>query len=202
MGRRKGNTRERIMEEALRLFSIDGFEAVSIRTIADAVGIGNSALYKHFKSKREIFDSIVEMEKERYVQLCENVSTDMRGIETVKEACLSMFRFQTTDEAIVAFRRLLLHEKFKDPQIAEIYKTFFVDIPIQNQVRIFTYLQEKGLMIDGDVTVFAMELYAPFYLYHFVEFEPEILFEQFEKHIEYFFNTHFIKDNSNRVRKE
>ena len=51
MGRKKGNTRDKIIEESLKLFSVEGFEAVSIRTIADAVGIGNSALYKHFKNK-------------------------------------------------------------------------------------------------------------------------------------------------------
>ena len=84
MGQRKGDTRKRILEASLMLFSVDGFDAVSIRTIADAVGIGNSALYKHFKSKREIFDSIVEMEKERYLNQCKSITSDIRGIEAVK----------------------------------------------------------------------------------------------------------------------
>ena len=52
MEKRRGNTKQRIIEESMKLFSVHGFEAVSIRTIADAVGVGNSALYKHFKSKK------------------------------------------------------------------------------------------------------------------------------------------------------
>ena len=122
------NTKEKILVQSLKLFSINGFEAVSIRTIADAVGIGNSALYKHYKSKREIFDSIVQMEKERYLQACSSAMENMKDLENVKKITLEMFKFQTTDESIVAFRRLLLIEKFRDPEIAGIYKNFFIDI--------------------------------------------------------------------------
>lgn len=186
------NTKEKILVQSLKLFSINGFEAVSIRTIADAVGIGNSALYKHYKSKREIFDSIVHMEKERYLQACSSAMEKMKGLENVKKITLEMFNFQTTDESIVAFRRLLLIEKFRDPEIAEIYKNFFIDIPIQYQIKIFKKLQKNGLMIQGNAQVFAMEFYSPFYLYHFVEFEPEKLFPLLKKHVEYFLEGHMV----------
>lgn len=186
------NTKEKILVQSLKLFSINGFEAVSIRTIADAVGIGNSALYKHYKSKREIFDSIVQMEKERYLKACSSAMEKMRDLENVKKITLEMFKFQTTDESIVAFRRLLLIEKFRDPEIAGIYKNFFIDIPIQYQIKIFKKLQKNGLMIQGNTQVFAMELYSPFYLYHFVEFEPEKIFPLLKKHVEYFLESHMI----------
>lgn len=186
------NSKEKILVQSLKLFSINGFEAVSIRTIADAVGIGNSALYKHYKSKREIFDSIVQMEKERYLQACSSAMEKMKDLENVKKITLEMFKFQTTDESIVAFRRLLLIEKFRDPEIAGIYKNFFIDIPIQYQIKIFKKLQKNGLMIQGNAQVFAMEFYSPFYLYHFVEFEPEKIFPLLKKHVEYFLEGHMI----------
>ena len=138
--------------------------------------------------------SNVEMEKERYLNQCKNITSDIRGIDAVKRNCLSMFQYQTTDESLVAFRRLLLLEKFKNPEIAEIYKTFFVDIPLDNQIAIFEQLQKQGLMITGNTRVFAMELYAPFYLYHFVEYDPEKLISLFETHLEYFFKQHFIPE--------
>ena len=87
---------------------------------------------------------------------------------------------------------ILLIEKFRDPEIAEIYKKFFIDIPIQYQIKIFKKLQKNGLMIQGNAQVFAMELYSPFYLYHFVEFEPEKLFPLLRKHVEYFLEGHMI----------
>lgn len=187
-------TKEKIIVESMKLFSVSGFDAVSIRTIADAVGVGNSALYKHFKSKQAIFDAIVTESKKRYLSYCDIVTSQIRGIEDVKQTCLTMYTYQTTDEWIVMFRRMLLLEKFKNPEMAAIYKEFFVDIPIQRQMQIFTELMEAGIMLKGDAEVYAMELYAPFYLYHFVERDREELNELFSLHVEYFFNQHFIEN--------
>ena len=53
------DTKERILESALRLFARDGYEAVSVSMIAGELGMTKGALYKHYKSKRDIFDSIV-----------------------------------------------------------------------------------------------------------------------------------------------
>ena len=53
------DTKERILESALRLFARDGYEAVSVSMIAGELGMTKGALYKHYKSKRDIFDSIL-----------------------------------------------------------------------------------------------------------------------------------------------
>ena len=55
-----GDTKERILLTALQLFARDGYEAVSVRTIAEELGMTKGALYRHYKNKRDIFDSIVE----------------------------------------------------------------------------------------------------------------------------------------------
>ncbi len=185
MPRLKGNTKEIILEKALILFSQKGFEAVSIRDIAAEVGIGNSALYKHFKSKQAIFDSLVDKLKMEYLESSSIVSEDIRGIDAVKEACLKMFEYQTGDEKIVRFRQLLLIEKFRNPEMSEIYREFFVNIPLIRLKSIFDVLQEKGLMEEGDTFVYAMELYAPFYLYHFVEHDRDIM-DKLMLHVENF----------------
>lgn len=52
-------TKEQILEEALKLFSVKGYDAVSVRDILRAVGIKESSLYYHFKNKQDIFDTIV-----------------------------------------------------------------------------------------------------------------------------------------------
>ena len=54
------DTKENILITALHLFARDGYEAVSVSTIAGALGMTKGALYKHYKNKRDIFDSIVE----------------------------------------------------------------------------------------------------------------------------------------------
>lgn len=47
-------TRARIEEEALRLFAAQGVEGTSVRDIAQAVGVAEGALYRHFASKDEL----------------------------------------------------------------------------------------------------------------------------------------------------
>ena len=54
------DTKENILIEALKLFAQDGYEAVSVRNIAEKLGITKGALYRHYKNKRDIFDSIVD----------------------------------------------------------------------------------------------------------------------------------------------
>ena len=44
------DTRENILNTALRLFARDGYEAVSVSTIGGEVGMTKGALYKHFKN--------------------------------------------------------------------------------------------------------------------------------------------------------
>ena len=44
-------TRARIETEALRLFAAKGIDATSVRDIAEAVGVAEGALYRHFPGK-------------------------------------------------------------------------------------------------------------------------------------------------------
>ena len=53
------DTKEKILMTSLHLFARDGYEAVSVSMIAKELGITKGALYKHYKNKRDIFDSIV-----------------------------------------------------------------------------------------------------------------------------------------------
>ena len=65
---KRTDTKKRIMEEALRLFSENGYDAVSVEQIAQAVGIKAPSLYNHYKSKRAIFDGIVMESSRRYAE--------------------------------------------------------------------------------------------------------------------------------------
>ncbi len=180
----------------MKLFSVRGYDSVSIRDIADAVGIGNSALYKHFMSKQEIFDCIVQLSKERYREKCGAAVTEtIRGAEQVKEVCLRMYRYQTGDEWIVMFRKMLILEQFKNQRMAELYREFFIDIPLRRQQQIFRSLIAEGLMKDRNPEVMALELYAPFFMYHTIKCEDDKLTKLFETHAEYFFENYAVTED-------
>jgi len=53
-------TRQRIQQVAIELFTENGYEATSLREIAERLGVTKAALYYHFKSKDEIIQSLVD----------------------------------------------------------------------------------------------------------------------------------------------
>ena len=60
------DTKQRILEKSLELFSTKGYDAVSVGEIAKAVGIKAPSLYNHFPSKQAIFDAILETTSAHY----------------------------------------------------------------------------------------------------------------------------------------
>lgn len=68
------NTKERILDEALTLFAEKGYGNVYVEQIAEAVGIKAPSLYKYYKSKREIFNAILEEMKNRYDRQASSLS--------------------------------------------------------------------------------------------------------------------------------
>ena len=57
---RRGDTRARIQRVALELFAEQGYDATSLREIAERLGVTKAALYYHFKSKEDIVRSFSE----------------------------------------------------------------------------------------------------------------------------------------------
>ena len=65
------DTKENILKIALHLFAVNGYEAVSVSMIAEALGMTKGALYKHYKNKQDIFDCIVvAVITERFFDQC------------------------------------------------------------------------------------------------------------------------------------
>ncbi len=56
---------ERIAEEAARLFVANGYHGVSMREIAEAVGISKAGLYYHFRDKEDLFIAVLVANLER-----------------------------------------------------------------------------------------------------------------------------------------
>ena len=57
---RRPLTRERVVAEALTLISTDGAQALSMRALARRLGVVPGALYRHVRSKEQLFDLILD----------------------------------------------------------------------------------------------------------------------------------------------
>lgn len=82
MTERTGDTRERIKDVALELFTEQGYEQTSLREIAERLGVTKAALYYHFKSKEEIVHAFVEDRVAVLAELVDWVKTQPPGPDT------------------------------------------------------------------------------------------------------------------------
>ena len=114
------------------------------------------------------------------------VKLESMNWDKVEEICLAMFHFQTTDEWIVMFRKLLIVEQFKNPEMAALYQEIFIDSAIDGMTAMFAELIQQGYMKQGNPKVYAMELYAPFFLYHTVGAREEGLEQNLKEHVKNF----------------
>ncbi|HVE28192.1 MAG TPA: helix-turn-helix domain-containing protein [Sporichthya sp.] len=87
-------TRARALSTALELFSRDGYDAVSMREIAEELGVTKAALYHHFTSKEEIARELIG----GYLAAIEEIVTWARetqpGIEDVLARWSDLARVQ------------------------------------------------------------------------------------------------------------
>ena len=204
-------TREKILTEALNLFSQKGFDPVPVRDIAHAVGIKESSLYNHFKNKQDIFDSILKEYSDRWETFFNQVRltgddkrfvVDERTINLYKNmtneqfAAIAgvIFDYYMTDEINVKLRRILTIEQYRSESIASLFRKLSFDDSIEFQTQLFGALMEAGCFIQTDPEMMAMAFFAPIFLiFYKYGNDPQSLKEAkalFLRHIDHFNNTY------------
>lgn len=164
------NTKEVICQEALRLFSIHGYEGVSTKAIADAVGIKDSSLYNHFKSKRAIFDElqlqyqyIAEAMMGKLENACSNGDkVDGNSFQSISDI---FFENYLMDVFCNRFIRLMFIEQCNNSEMRQLYTKWMHDIPIQFQSKMLGKICSPEIISEDDGAYLALKFYSPIYFY-------------------------------------
>ena len=169
-----GNRKEEILIVALHLFARDGYEAVSVSQIAGELDMTKGALYRHYKSKRDIFDSIVKrMEQQDGEQARENEVPDESIEKTPEEYqnvsfddfveySKSMFEYWTEDDFASSFRKMLTIEQFRSEEMQNLYQQYLVSGPAGYVKDLFKNMKIK------DPEENAVKFYANMFFYYSV----------------------------------
>ena len=175
------NTKETILYEALNLFSVRGYDAVSVRDIARAVGIKESSLYNHFSNKQDIFDSVLLeytartesffhetgltgddrqfVADTRTVQMYKNMSNKQFSVIATQ-----IFDQIFTDEISGKLRRLLTIEQYRNKEMGERFRHFSFDNSLDFQAELFAAMIDAGCFIKTDPYLLAMAFFSPIFL--------------------------------------
>lgn len=203
------NTKQKILNEALALFSEKGYSSVYVGDIADAVGIKAPSLYKHYKSKQEIFDSCVKVFSERM----EDIRTGLRlpdtakaGIdyqtvttETLIEIANGLFMFYWQDNVAAKFRKMLMIERYHNPELNELFEDLFINGAVRHEEKIFSDLIQAKIIKNENPHIIALRFYTPiFYLLQKYDMHPDMITEANEEltlMVQEFCNTYGIKEH-------
>ena len=168
-----GSTKERIFEESLTLFSKNGYEASSVRDIAACLGMTQAALYKHYKNKQAIYDSIIarmkENERDRAAEYNMPAVTDSEDAESYKALSVSQlklystiqFVYWTEDSFASRCRKMLTIEQFHNYQASLLYQQYLVNGQFLYTQKLIAELQRQGQWMEGDSWDMAVEFYGP-----------------------------------------
>ena len=180
-------TKTRILEEAVKLFADKGYDAVTVEMIAEAVGIKAPSLYKHYRSKQDIFRSIIGEMERRDAENASESGVPEAPIEDAPEAyedtaeddlldfSRKMFRYWTEDGFASAFRRMLTVEQYRDREMNDLYHQYLGSGPLKYTADILGS-EER-----------ALSLYAPMFLLYSVydnTDDKEKVYEMLEEHLE------------------
>ena len=170
------DTREKILMTALRLFARDGYEAVSVSTIAGKLEMTKGALYKHYKNKRDIFDSIVERMYQIDAERAEKYEVPRdkyeiqpkeyknQSVKKIMDYTLAQFSFWTEDDFASDFRKMLTLEQYRNMEMAELYSQCIVEGPVTYMEDLFRELIQEGRLKEESPRQLAVEYYGPFFL--------------------------------------
>ena len=169
-------TKERILETALELFAQNGYLGTSMNDIAGKLGLTKAALYKHYTSKQEILDRIIdrmnEMDYER-AEAYEMPETEPDGfaeaymhtpVQKIKAYSMAQFDHWTKEPFSANFRKMLTLEQYRDTKLAQLHHDYLAGGPLAYMAAIFRKLTDS----DDAAVQLALEFYGPMYLLYSV----------------------------------
>lgn len=193
----KVTTKSRILDAALTLFSEKGYDGVGVDLIAETVGLKGPSLYRHFKGKEDILNSLVDMFEDFYEERFGNPS-EIEELPVTAEA-LAMFtiervRFTLQDEQQQKMRKLLAMEQFRNKDLAMLTTKHHLAGVEDLYTVIFEKMIENGFMRDDDPRLLSFEYVSPIILMiqlcDRAPWREEEVMNRIRTHIEHFLNTY------------
>ena len=194
------STKDKILDEALTLFSENGYDGTSVEQIAEKVGIKAPSLYKHFKGKEDILNAIIVNAEAHYEESFGSEKQIGRLPESKEQfVCATMEKISFTihDPMIRKIRKFLVQEQFRSERLAAITTRHQLDGLQGMYTKIVRAMMKKGLFKEDDPALLAIEITAPVVLWiakadRQPQYEQEIM-ESIEKHIRHFCDV-YMKD--------
>ena len=189
------DTKERILALALDKFSQNGYDGTNIRELTASLGLVKSAMYRHFGSKEEIWNVLLDEMIAYYgarFGSAEHLPPVPDSLEGLVALTMGMADFTIHDEKVVKTRKLLSIEQFRDERARDLATKHFLTGLTDMFTPLFAGMMDKGLLVRDDPAMLAFAYTAPISaLIHLCDREPARMTEAIQR-IEAF-SRHFIR---------
>ena len=196
------DTKERILAAALELFSKNGYAGTNIRELTASLGLVKSAMYKHFESKEDIWNTLLDemiVYYDTHFGSPEHLPPVPDTMEGLAEMTRQMVDFTVHDEKVVMTRKLLTIEQFRDERARDLATKHFLTGLKDMFTPIFQGLMDKGLIRRDDPSMVALAYTAPISsLIHMCDREPEKTegtMAQVDAFVRHFIMTYEVTEN-------
>ena len=171
------DTKEKILAAALELFSQNGYAGTNIRELTASLGLVKSSMYKHFESKEEIWNTLLDRMIAYYGERfgsAEHLPPVPDSLEGLVLLTMGMVNFTVRDEKIVMTRKVLAIEQFRDERAKALASKHFLTGLTEMFTPVFSGMMDKGLLRRDDPAMLAFAYTAPISaLIHLCDREPE-----------------------------
>lgn len=142
------NTRERIIDAAIDLFSQKGYTETTMREIAKAVGIRASSLYNHYACKEELLETVLQLYSSySYNQIDHSLDEKLKSLEPTADALTSLlfFRFPTeVADRYIKILKIICHEYIRNKKVQHYLRYGMIE-PNYHKIRfVFDSLIAQG----------------------------------------------------------
>jgi len=179
------DTKERILNSALDIFARDGYAGTNIKDISEAVGVVKSGFYRHYESKEEIWNAVLDMMTAYYEEhfgSADNLTSIPKNTEELYEMTMRMVYFTVHDEKVIKMRKIILTEQFRDERIRELATRYFIDDTKEIFKKVFASMMDVGAIRKNNADFLAFSYTAPITaLIHLCDREPERISETMVK---------------------
>ena len=195
------STKERILEESLTLFAEKGYDGTGIDLIAERVGIKGPSLYRHFKSKEDILNTLIDSAEERYEEMFgseNNIGKVPQSREEFIKVTMERISFTMRDPIIRKTRMFLVQEQFRNERISEVTTRHQLEGIQRMFAKIIKGMMDEGIFKNDNPDLLAVELTAPAVLQiarsdRQPQCEEECM-EYIEKHLRHFCKVYMGED--------
>lgn len=109
--------REQILDGAKRVFMEQGFEAASMNDITRAAGVSKGTIYVYFENKEDLFEAMVERERERFTETVGNTLDAARPLAETLSTFGTLFAAHMTADTTIRAMRMVIAANHRLPTL-------------------------------------------------------------------------------------